>query len=81
MVVEIKKEIIMSNATIANDLIKDGSVLESIDEIIGDILYNKYGVDYDSRCDATASLNTEDYIEIFRNMATKMEKELNKFDD
>lgn len=70
----IKKEINISNATIANDLIKDGGIFEDIDETISDILYDQYGVDYDSSCDAVRSLKKQDYIEIFKNMVIKMEE-------
>ena len=70
----IKKEINISDATIANDLIKDGSIFEDIDETISDILYNQYGVDYDSSCDTVESLNKQDYIEIFKNMIIIMEE-------
>lgn len=70
----IKKEINISNTTIANDLIKDGGIFEDIDETISDILYDQYGVDYDSGCDAVRSLKKQDYIEIFKNMVIKMEE-------
>jgi hypothetical protein len=74
MKVEVRKEINISNATIVNELIKDGTIIENLEENIGDILYQNYGVDYDSRCDAVSTLTTEDYIEIFQMMARKMKE-------
>jgi hypothetical protein len=74
MKVEVRKEINISNATIVNELIKDGGILENLEEKIGDILYLNYDIDYDSSCDAVSTLTTEDYIEIFQMMARKMKE-------
>lgn len=74
MKVEIRKNIEITNATIANELIKDGAIIENLEENIGDILYQNYNVDYDSRCDAVSTLTTEDYVEIFQIMARKIKE-------
>ena len=73
MIVKIKKEINISNATIANDLFKDGSIFENIDENISDILCNQYEIDYSSSQDAVNQITSEDYVEILTFLAKKLQ--------
>lgn len=71
---EIKKEVVMTNKEIALFLFEDESVLEDIEETLDDMLYNKYDMDYRTRCVALKKLTTKDYIEILRLLADKMEE-------
>ena len=69
---EIKKEIIVTNKEIAQYLLEDGSLLERIDEILDDMLFDKYKIDYELRADATAELTIADYYEILISFANKL---------
>lgn len=69
---EMKKEIIITNKEIAQFLWKDGGLFESIDEILEDMLFDKYEMDYDSRRDAVNYLTTADYIQILESLANVM---------
>lgn len=71
----IKKEIMITNTEIAEFLWKDGSLFEHIDEILEDMLYDKYNMDYDSRRDAVSKLTNADYIQIIASLANKIGKE------
>lgn len=69
---EIKKEVTLTNKEVAEFLWKDGSFLEQIDEILGNMLYDTYGMDCDSRCDALDELTAADYSEILIFLANKL---------
>ena len=73
---EIKKEIEITNKEIAHYLFIDGDLLEHMDEILEDMLYDDYGMDYDTRCDAVAQLALEDYIEILEALVDELREEL-----
>lgn len=70
---EIKKEVKITNKEIAHYLFIDGDLLEHMDEILENMLYEDYGIDYDTRCDAVAQLTVEDYIEILKMLADELE--------
>ena len=71
MKVQIKKEINISNATIANELVKQGGIFEYIDDFIAeDMLYEQYNVEYQDAEKAVSELNMDDYMEIFGNIAS-----------
>ena len=72
---EIKKEIMITNKEIAQYLWKDGSILESIDGILEDMLYTDYKMDYDSRCNAVSELTNTDYAQILESLANKLRLE------
>ena len=68
----IKKEIMITNKEIAQFLWKDGSFLEKIDETLGDMLYDEYEMDYDSRCDVVGQLTNADYVQILSALVNKL---------
>lgn len=68
----IKKEVIITNKEIAQFLFKDGTILETIDELLEDMLYNEYKMDYVSRCDAVSELTNADYAQILESLANKI---------
>lgn len=72
-----KKEIMITNKEIAHFLFKDGGLFEDIDEILEDMLYEKYKMDCDSRHDAIKKLTTADYIQILAELANEMGKNMN----
>ena len=69
---KITKEIMITNKEIAQILLEDESIFDGIDEILKDMLYTKYKMDYDSRCDAVAELTKADYIQILESLANIM---------
>lgn len=72
---KIKTEITMTNEEIAQLLLKDGSVLEAIDQTLDDMLFEKYKMDYEARNNAIDDLTIADYVEILRILASKLLKE------
>lgn len=76
MKVSVRKEINISSATIANELVKDGAVLDYLCQYITDILHNEYEVDWDSAEDAVGDLCNEELIEIIELMAKRMREDL-----
>ena len=70
---EIKKEIMITNKEIAQILLEDESIFDNIDDILKDMLYTKYKMDYDSRCDAVNQLTSADYVEILIFLANKLQ--------
>ena len=73
---EIKKEIMITNTEIAQFLLKNGCIFEHIDEILEDMLDDRYNMDYDSRCDAVSKLTNADYIQILESLANEMRKKI-----
>lgn len=69
---EIKKEIMITNKEIAEILYRDGTILEQIDEILEDMLYDRYKMDYAARCDAVEQLTKADYAQILESLANKL---------
>ncbi len=69
---EIKKEIIMTNKEIAQFLLEDGSFLDMIREILDNMLFDKYKMDYEARDNAIDELTTADYYEILISFANKL---------
>lgn len=72
---EIKKEIIMTNKEIAQFLLKDGCILESIDQALEDMLFEKYKMDFEAREKALDQLTITDYYEILISFANKLMSE------
>lgn len=71
---EIKKEIMITNKEIAQILLEDESIFDDIDDILKDMLYTKYKMDYDSRCDAVNQLTSADYIQILEALANEVRR-------
>ena len=69
---EIKKEIMITNKEIAQFLWEDGSLFEEIEGTLGDMLYDRYKMDYTSRSDAVEQLTNADYNEILIFLANKL---------
>ena len=69
---QIKKEIIITNKEIAEFLYKDGDLLDHIDELLEDMLYNEYKMDYVTRVEAVGALTPADYIQILESLANKL---------
>ena len=69
---EIKKEIMITNKEIAQILLEDESIFDDIDDILKDMLYTKYKMDYDSRCEAVNQITSADYIQILESLADKL---------
>lgn len=69
---KITKEIMITNKEIAEFLWKDGSILDNIDDILKDMLYNEYKMDYDLRCDAVDALTIADYVQILEALVNKL---------
>jgi hypothetical protein len=69
---KIEKEVMITNKEIAQFLFKDGTTLEKIDELLEDMLYDEYKMDYDSRCDAVSKLTNADYAQILESLANKI---------
>lgn len=72
MLVEVKKTISLTNGQIAASLVQDGGVIDVINEIISEKLFDDYRCDLDTREDAVNSLTTKDYIEILEAMVDEM---------
>ena len=70
---EIKKEIMITNKEIAQILLEDESIFDDIDDILKDMLYTKYKMDYDSRCEAVNQITSADYVEILIFLANKLQ--------
>ena len=70
---QIKKEIIITNKEIAQILLEDESIFDDIDDILKDMLYTKYKMDYDSRCEAVNQITSADYVEILIFLANKLQ--------
>lgn len=73
--VEIKKEITITNKEMAQFLLEDGSFLDMIREILEDMLFDKYKMDYEARDNAINELTTTDYYEILTSFANKLMSE------
>lgn len=76
MKVSVRKEINISSATIANELVKDGSILDDLYQRIGEILREEYDVDWDSAEEAVGDLSNTELIEIIELMAKRMKEDL-----
>lgn len=72
---EIKTKIIITNEEIAEFLFKDGSLIDEINQILDDMLFDKYKMDYEARDNAIDGLTAIDYAEILRIFASKVLKE------
>ena len=70
-----KKEVTLTNKEIAQYLWNDGSIFESIDETLGNMLYEKYDMDYPTRCDAVERLTNADYIEILQGLVDRIKND------
>lgn len=68
----IKKEIMITNEKIAQFLWEDGSFIEKIDEILEDMLYDRYEMDCDSSHDAIGQLTSADYAQILGALINKL---------
>lgn len=73
---EIKKEIMIRNKEIAHFLVKDGALLDRMSEILEDMLYDEYKMDYDTRCRAVAELTDADYTEILIFLAHELSEKM-----
>lgn len=73
---EIKKKIMITNKEIAQFLFTDGSLIDRMDEILEDMLYDEYKMDYDARCDAVGQLTPADYTEILVFLANKLSERM-----
>lgn len=71
----IKKEVTLTNEELAQILLEDESIFDNIDDILSNMLYTEYKMDYDSRCDAVNQLTSIDYIQILRFLADKLEED------
>lgn len=71
----IKKEVEITNKEIAQYLWVDGSVFESIDETLENMLYDKYDMDYPTRSGAVEKLTNADYIEILQGLADRIKND------
>ena len=76
MKVTVRKEINISSATIANELVKDGGVLDYLCEKITDVLHDEYNVDWDTAEDVVGTLDNEELVEIIELMAKRMREDL-----
>ena len=76
MKVSIRKEIDISSATIANELIENDAVLDDICVNIRNLLHDEYDVDLDSAEDAVNDLSKAELIEIIELMAKRMKEDL-----
>lgn len=76
MKVSIRKEIDISSATIANELIEDDTVLTDICDDIKNLLHDEHDVDWDSAEDAVNDLSKAELIEIIELMAKRMKEDL-----
>lgn len=70
---QIKKEIAITNKEIAEYLWTDGSIFDNIEETISNMLYNRYKMNYDERCNAVAELTDMDYVEMLIFLANKLQ--------
>lgn len=71
--IEIKQEVIMTNKEIANFLYADGRLIEYMGNVLEDMLYDRYKMDYEDRCYAVTTLTKTDYAQILRHLADRME--------
>lgn len=70
---QIKKEIAITNKELAQYLWEDGSIFDNIEETISNMLYNRYKMNYDERCNAVAELTDMDYVEMLIFLANKLQ--------
>ena len=70
--VEVKKEVIMTNKEIAQFLLKDGSIIDDIVQILEDMLFDEYKMDYEAREKALDDLTTADFYEILISLANEL---------
>ena len=70
---EIKEEIIITNEELANYLFKDGQLIDYARELLEDMLWDEYKMDYDDRHDAVDELRPIDYAFMLRYIADRLE--------
>lgn len=71
----IKKEVTLTNEELAQILLQDESIFDTIDDILSDMLYTDYKMDFDSRTEALNQLTSIDYVQILRFLADKLEED------
>ena len=72
---EIKTEITITNEEIAEFLLKDGSVIDTINETFIDMLFDKYKMSSGAGWSVIDDLTMLDYANILKILADKMVKE------
>lgn len=72
---EVKKEIIMTNKEIAQFLLEDGSVIDTINETFIDMLFDKYKMSSEAEWNVIDDLTMLDYANILIILANKLIKQ------
>ena len=72
---EVKTEITITNEEIAEFLLKDGSVIDTINETFIDMLFDKYKMSSEARWNVIDDLTMLDYANILIILADKLIKE------
>lgn len=71
----IKKEVTLTNKELAQILLQDESIFDTIDGILSYMLYTDYKMDFDSITEALNQLTSIDYVQILRFLADKLEED------
>lgn len=71
---EVKTEITITNEEIVEYLLKDGSIIDTINDTLIDMLFIEHGMSFEAGGNAIDGLTMLDYAKIFETLATELKK-------